>query len=69
LRQRLEGRHTEAVESLERRLNMAAKEMEQVSLCDYVVVNRDGQAQQAAACIDAIVTAEKCRVQPRKATV
>lgn len=69
LRRRLEGRRTEAFESLERRLNTVAEEMERAKLCDYIVVNRDGQAQQAAACIDAIVTAEKCRVQPRKATI
>ena len=65
LRQRLTGRMTESVEDLERRLRTAEEELAQVHHFDYRVVNPQGQLERAAADIDAIVAAEKCRVAPR----
>ena len=41
LRARLEGRGSENLESLERRLSLARGEIEQAHLYDYVIVNDD----------------------------
>ena len=65
LQQRLAGRMTESASDLERRLHTAQEELAQVHHFDYRVVNPQGQLEQAAADIDAIVAAEKCRVSPR----
>lgn len=62
---RLRQRHTESPEALARRLAVATEEMKQLYIFDYMVVNADGQMEQAIATIEAIITAEKCRVQPR----
>ena len=63
---RLRQRLTESPAQLALRLRTAEEEMGQVSLFDYVVVNRAGQVGAAAAAIEAIITAEKCRVTPRQ---
>lgn len=65
LQQRLKGRMTESPEDLERRLRTAEAELEQVRHFDYRVVNPEGRLDLAAADVDAIVAAEKCRVLPR----
>ena len=62
---RLTGRKTESAEELERRLSTAEEELTRVREYDYRVVNEDDGLQRAAADIDAIITAEKCRVIPR----
>ncbi|CAI8003415.1 Guanylate kinase [Geodia barretti] len=62
---RLRGRMTESDAELERRLLTAEEELAQVHHFDYRVVNPDGDLEQAAADIDAIIAAEKCRVSPR----
>ena len=66
LAQRLAQRRTEDSSELQRRLDIARREMEQVGRYDYRVVNRDGCLDQAVSDIEAIITAEKCRVEPRK---
>ena len=63
---RLSQRRTEKQEEAEARLLIARHELEQLRRYDYRVVNRDGCLDQAVAEIEAIVVAEKCRVQPRK---
>ena len=65
LRQRLQGRMTESAPELERRLKTAEEELARIHEYDYRVVNENGSLQQAAADIDAIITAEKCRITPR----
>ena len=65
LQQRLKGRMTESSEDLDRRLRTAEAELEQVRHFDYRVVNPEGRLDLAAADVDAIVAAEKCRVLPR----
>ena len=65
LQQRLAGRMTETSAELERRMHTAQQELEQVRHFDFRVINRHGRLDQAAADIDAIVAAEKCRVTPR----
>lgn len=65
LRNRLNGRKSEATPDLELRLQTAQEELGKVGLFDYRVINRDGGLEQAIADIDAIIAAEKCRVVPR----
>ena len=69
LQQRLELRATESAESLELRGHTASQEMERLTDFDYRVVNRDGYLDEAVACIDAIILAEKCRVPPRQISI
>jgi len=64
LRKRLDSRRTEGGASLELRLSTAQDEMKHLSLFDYVVTNDD--LGRASAMVEAIVTAENCRVIPRK---
>jgi guanylate kinase len=66
LAMRLRQRYTETPADITRRLKKAEEEKKQLSLFDYVVVNRWGKIGQAVAEIEAIITAEKCRVSPRK---
>jgi guanylate kinase len=66
LRDRLTQRMTERPSEIDLRLSIAWSELGRVAEYDYRVVNRDDQLDQVIAEIDAIVTAEKCRVHPRK---
>ncbi len=63
---RLGQRQTEAAEEAARRLEIARQELAQVSRYDYCVLNRDGRLEEAAAHIEAIIIAEKCRVATRR---
>ncbi len=63
LQARLKQRESETAVDLKRRIETADKEMEQLPLFDYIVVN--DKVEQAVAKIDAIITAEKCRANPR----
>ena len=65
LEQRLKRRKTESGVDLELRTAAARREMDSLPLFDYVVVNRDEQVEFAVAQIQAIMTAEKCRVKAR----
>ena len=65
LRQRLQGRMTESAPELTRRLRTAEDELSRIREYDYRVVNENGGLGKAAAEIDAIIAAEKCRVTPR----
>ena len=67
LQRRLQGRMTESASELERRLKTAEDELARIHEYDYRVVNENEGLQQAAADIDAIITAEKCRITPRLA--
>ncbi len=63
---RLKQRHTESAFNLALRLKTAEKEIKQLSLFDYIVLNKTGGIDQAVSDIKAIITAEKCRVVPRQ---
>ena len=58
---RLRGRGTESEEALVRRLEQARYEVKQAPHYDYIVYNRDGEADRAAEDILAIVRAERLR--------
>ncbi|GAB4433252.1 MAG: guanylate kinase [Chloroflexi bacterium OHK40] len=66
LRRRLALRRTETPAEIDRRLAVAAHEMEQVVHFDYVVLNREDRLDEAVGEIRAIITAEKQRVFPRQ---
>jgi len=63
---RLKQRHTESPSDLELRIKTAEEELEKLPLFDYLVFNRQDEIDRAAADIEAIITAEKCRVVPRE---
>ncbi len=65
LRNRLAARGTEDETEMQRRSQEATVELDRIGEFDYRVVNRDGQLNAAVHEIDAIITAEKCRVKPR----
>jgi len=66
LRTRLERRRTESSAEIDRRLSVAQREMEALEAFDYIVINRADRLDEAVAQIQAIVTAEKLRVHPRR---
>lgn len=65
LNKRLKQRKTESSIDLEVRIKAAEKEMNSLSMFDYVVVNHKDGIGQAISQIESIITAEKCRVNPR----
>jgi guanylate kinase len=64
--QRLRQRRTESPADFELRVKTAGEELEQLSLFDYLVINRQGEMERAVEDIKAIIIAEKCRVKPRE---
>ncbi|MBE0415760.1 MAG: guanylate kinase [Dehalococcoidia bacterium] len=62
---RLNQRKSESTIDLKRRIETSHEEMKQLPLFDYVVVNHQDRVDLAVAQIEAITTAEKCRVTPR----
>ena len=66
LERRLRRRGTDSPEQIERRLATAREELKRYTEFDYVVINRDGQLDQAVGDVLAIIRAEHCRTIPRK---
>ncbi len=66
---RLKQRHTESPFDLALRIKTAEEEIKQLPLFDYVVLNRWEEIDRAVSDIEAIITAEKCRVTPRQITL
>jgi len=66
---RLEKRQTESSPELALRLKTVEEEMKQLYLFDYMVANKKGEIDAAVSQIEAIITAEKCRVSPRDTTL
>ena len=65
LEQRLRARGGDSPEQLEERLVTAREEMGRLTEFDYVVVNPDGELDQAVDDVVTIIRAEHCRVQQR----
>jgi guanylate kinase len=63
---RLKQRHTESPFDSALRIKTAEEEIKQLPLFDYIVVNKRDKIDQAVSEIKAIITAEKCRLSPRK---
>ena len=64
--QRLKKRRTESPADLALRTRTAEEELKQLHMFDYIIINRQGEIEQAVSEIEAIITAEKCRVNPRE---
>jgi guanylate kinase len=69
LNERLTQRRTESPFDLALRIKTAREEIEKLPLFDYVIVNRRGEIDRAVAQVEAIITAEKCRAEPRELTL
>jgi guanylate kinase len=65
LERRLKERKTESSEELKLRMETTGREMNSLPVFDYVVVNHQDRLDSTIAQIDAIISAEKCRVKPR----
>ena len=63
---RLFYRKTEDPQELARRLDVARQEMHELTHFDYVVVNHNNRLDDTVRSIEAIITAEKLRVHPRR---
>lgn len=66
---RLKQRHTESPFDLALRTETAEAEIKQLSLFDYIVVNKRDETDLAVSEVKAIITAEKCRVTPGEITL
>ena len=66
LETRLRERQTESDLDFDLRLKTAVEEMKQLPLFDYIVFNERNEIERAASAIAAIITAEKCRRNPRE---
>jgi guanylate kinase len=64
LEKRLRKRHSESTTGLALRLKKAKEEIESLPLFDYVITSRQDKVDEVVFQIDAIVTAEKRRVNP-----
>ena len=65
LEKRLKRRRSESSEDLALRLATARKEIRSLPLFDYVITSHQNKLDEVVSQIDAIVTAERCRVKPR----
>ena len=66
LERRLKSRNTESKQELELRLKTAEKELEQLAIFDYIIVNRENEVEKTVADVRSIIAAEKCKVVPRE---
>lgn len=66
LEHRLRQRSSESEGDLKLRIEQAKVEMQALPLFDYVVVNYNDKLDLAISQIQAIITAEKCRLRPRE---
>jgi guanylate kinase len=66
---RLKQRHSESDVDLALRIQTAEEELKQLPLFDYLVINRQDKIGRAVADIEAIITAESCRVNRREITI
>jgi guanylate kinase len=65
LEKRLKRRRSESSQDLALRLARAEEEIKSLPLFDYVITSHQNKLDEVVSQIDAIVTAEKCRVEPR----
>jgi guanylate kinase len=66
LEKRLKKRSTESPEELELRLQTAEKELDQLGIFDYIIINRENELERTITDVQAIISAEKCRVSQRE---
>jgi guanylate kinase len=66
LERRLRGRKTESEAELIKRLEIAKTEISQITHYDYCVINPENAVEQAVCQIQAIISAERCRINPEQ---
>ena len=66
LEKRLRGRKTESESELIKRLEIARTELSQITHYDYCVINPENAVEQAVCQIQAIISAERCRITPEQ---
>ncbi len=66
LEKRLRGRKTESEAELKNRLEIAKTELNQIAHYDYCVINPENAVEQAVCQIQAIISAERCRITPEQ---
>jgi len=69
LERRLRDRGNDSFAQVEKRIREARAEMKALQTFDYIVVNHNGALDAAVDQVLSIVTAEHCRVQPRRVTL
>ena len=69
LERRLRLRQSESAEALKLRMDAVEREMANIEMFEYKVVNHNQRLDIAAFCIDSIITAEKCRIPPRQVSI
>lgn len=69
LRQRLLDRKTETPATIELRMATTRKEMESISIFDYLVYNAQGKLEEAVSNIETIIKAEHHRVVQRQVKI
>lgn len=66
LEERLRGRKTESEQELQNRLEIAETEIRQITHYDYCVINHEDRLKQTLIDIEAIVSAERFRINPEQ---
>lgn len=66
LEKRLKKRRTESPEELALRLKTAEQELDQLDIFDYVLINRENEAERTIKDVQSIITAEKSKVKQRE---
>ena len=66
---RLKTRQSENMDEVKLRIATARQELKRIDIFDYVVVNRQGQLDEAVIDIMSIIRSEHCRVNPKKVTL
>lgn len=69
LEKRLQARKSETPEGIRLRIATARQELKRISEFDYVVLNTEGELNNAVDTIEAIIHSEHHRVHPRKVTL
>jgi len=69
LMRRLRGRKTDDPGALMSRITTASQELRAARIFDYVVFNENERLEETLATIDAIMTAENCRVSQRHVSI
>lgn len=69
LHQRIRDRKADSEKAVSLRLGMLEEELKSLAHFDYAVVNHNNNLDETVAAVNAILTAERCRVKKRSVTV
>lgn len=69
LHQRIRSRKADSEKDVSVRMGMLQEELKSLDLFDYAVVNHNNNLHETVSALEAIITAEKCRVKRRSVTI